>query len=157
MAGSFPKRSTTWSMLSLVGMSAALAGIGAALLSLMFVSTVPSLNGIASSPLDVVVFSLAAALGSLLIGPLFWWLFIIRPRQFTRLRGVLVGSLGSLVAHPLTWLLALMLASLGGMNTILDLGIEHYTLIEKLQAIPILSIYSLELVGWLTALIGGGV
>lgn len=154
MADSFPKRSTIWSMLFLIGTSAALAGTAAVLLSLLFVSSMPALNGIASSAYDVVVFSLAAALASLLIGLLFWWLFIIGPGQFSRVRGVLVGSLSSLVAHPLTWFLAVVVAPHRGMNSFLNLVLTQ-TLMEELQAIPTLSIYSLVLVGWLTALIGG--
>ena len=106
-------------------------------------------------PPVVVVFSLAAALASLLIGPLFWWLFIIRPRQLTLSRGIFVGCLSSFVAHPLTWFLALMPVSLGWMNTIPFLWIGHITLSEELQAIPSLSSYSLLFVGWLTTLIGG--
>lgn len=154
MASTSPKRSTTWFTLSLVGVSAAFAGWATALLALTFVLLMPFFKGIAAYPPGVVVFSLAAALASLLVGPLFWWLLIMRPRQLTLSRGIFVGSLGSLVAHPLTWFLVLVVASLGG-NTILFLKVEHVAPIEILLAIPIYSVYSLFYVGWLTTLVGG--
>ena len=154
MASTSPKRPTTWFTLSLVGVSAAFAGGAAALLALTFVLLMPFFKGITAYLSGIMVFSLAAALASLLIGPLFWWLFIIRPRQLTLSRGIVAGILGSLVAHPLTWFLVIVVASLGG-NTILFLRVEHVTPIEILQAIPIYSVYSMFYVGWLTTLVGG--
>ncbi len=157
-----PKRSASWSILCLVGINAALAGWAAALLALTFVSILPALDGIAGSRPDIVVFSLAAALSSLLIGPLFWWLFLIRPHRFTLRRGILVGSCGSLVAHPLTWLLAMVIGSLSGLNTLLGQPLRELVpamkdpnLIGEVLVSLFLSIYSLILVGWLTALVGG--
>ena len=162
MTSLLPKRSASWSTLCLVGISAALAGWAAARLALTFVSIVPGLNWFAGSRTDVEVFSLAAALVSLLIGPLFWWLFLIRPHQFTLRRGILVGSCGSLVAHPLTWLLAMAVGSLSGINTVLGHPLRELVpamkdpnLIGELLVSFFLSIYSLILVGWITALVGG--
>lgn len=106
--------------------------------------------------------NLAAALSSLLIGPLFWWLFHIRPHRFTLRRGILVGSGGSLVAHPLTWLLAMVVGSLSGINTLLGQPLRELVpamkdpnLIGEVLVSLFLSIYSLILVGWITALVGG--
>ncbi len=162
MTSLFPKRSASWSILCLVGISAALAGWAAALLALTFVSIMPGLNGFAGSRPDVEVFSLAAALVSLLIGPFFWWLFLIRPQRFTLRRGILIGSGGSLVAHPLTWLLAMVVGSLSGINTLLGQPLRELVpamkepnLIGEVLLSLFLSIYSLILVGWITALVGG--
>jgi hypothetical protein len=156
MAMSFPKRSATWFTLFLVGISAALAGWVAALLAFTFVSIV-GIVGVWPYfvELYVVEYSLPAALSSLLIGPLFWWLFIIQPRQLTLRRGILVGSLGSLVAHPLFWFLAMVIASLRGTKIVSVLGIKHLDLIGELLESLFLSMWSLLFVGWITALVGG--
>src|SRR5690349_14606097 len=41
-----------------------------------------------------------AALASLLVGPFFWWLIVIRPRYLTAGSGAWVGIAGSLAAYP---------------------------------------------------------
>ncbi len=158
MTPSFPKRSATWSTLLLVGISAALVGGGAAFLALTFWWT---LNGQEPHYLDSGVFYLAPALVSLLIGPLFWWLMILRPRRLTLRRGILVGILSSLVAHPLTWFLALVILSLSRRNTNLgsaypiNIGLEIHNPIELLQGSLVLSVLSLFYVGWITLIVGG--
>jgi hypothetical protein len=156
MAYSFQKRSNPWPTLLLVGCSAALAGVCAALLSLLFVSM--TFHSIVSGGPTIMLFSLAAALSAALLGPLLWWLLIIRPDQLTLGRGILVGILGSLVAHPLTWFLFMVTTSWAHATFNLDIGSPSPNDPEGfLSVIVFLSIYSLFLVGWLTTLIGGGV
>jgi hypothetical protein len=149
MTYSFQKRSNPRPTLFLVGISAALAGGCAALLSLMFVSM--TFHSIVSDGPTIIILSLAATLSAALLGPLLWWLLIIRPDRLTVGRGVLVGILGSLAAHPLTWFLLLVTTqTIFNPNTAFPNAIGGF-----LWQIPYLSIYSLFLAGWLTTLIGG--
>lgn len=88
-------------------------------------------------------FSFFAGLSALLLGPYLWWCLIIKPRHLTVKRGIGVGVLGSLLAHPLAW----FLTALPSFQTM-------YFAYYLEMAIP-LSLASLILAGWLTALIGG--
>lgn len=173
-----PQRVALYSTLLLVGIGAALAAWGAAFLSLTFFSlsltffsTLPVATAVMRQTLsvatavmrqwlgpDVGPFYCAAALASLLLGPLFWWRFIIRAGHLTLGRGILVGVLVSLVAHPLTWFLAtdtyIAAASLSRRQTDLLLLILSNPLGQLVQSLDF-SLLSLLYVGWITSLVGG--
>ena len=100
-------------------------------------------------------FCFTAALASLLTGPFFWWLIVIRTRYLTAGSGAWVGVAGSLSAHLLTWVLAFGIPFLtdnkhppflepGKLSSFLDvlLYAAYYTY------------FSLIYVGWLTTPIG---
>jgi hypothetical protein len=89
-------------------------------------------------------FSFCAALSALLLGPYLWWYLIIKPRRLTVKRGIRVGVLGGFLAYPLAWFLAV----LPGIQT---MHFEYY-----LEMAISSSLASMLLVGWLTALLGGG-
>lgn len=147
MSHRLPKPSPTWLILSCVGIGAALVGFGAAFLSLALLASSTSLP-------DREPFSVAAALATLLITPLCWWCFIIKPNRLTLRRGIGIGILCSVAAHPLTWFLAGLIVSFTGRSAVM--GLPMNTPYDVLFVGPI--IYtgaSLVLVGWLTGLVGG--
>src|SRR5438874_1603110 len=152
MAHSLPQRAAIWYTLFFVGIGAALAGFGVAFLALKFVSTLSFAHGVEMHWPEVGLFYLAAALASLLLGPLFWWCLIIQPRHLTLGRGILVGILGSLVAHPLTWFLAMVVASLRGTNSVLVFLIQSPNPIGELMESLYTSLWSLLYVGWIPIL-----
>lgn len=145
-----PQPSDTWYTLLCVGMGAALAGFSAAFLALNTHFTMPS---------DKEFFYVAAALASLLIGPLFWWLFIIKPHRITLRRGIIIGMLGSVVAHPLTWFLAELMVYSTGRSTWMGSTLVNPPLVALFGSL-VYSVFSLVYVGWFTTLLGaiaGGV
>lgn len=126
-----------------VGIAAVIAGIFALGCSLWLFRDTPGDWG-------VMVYSapLAAAMSMALL----WWRFFSRGRPVTMLRGVGVGVLASLLAHPLAWLLAIVLAYIADQR-----GSLGEPVVNPLQGIPVAllySLFSLVLVGWLTALLG---
>ena len=147
MSRVFPHRSAPWYRLCLIGIGASLTGLSAAFLAL----NVPF--GLSSFP-EKPVFYVAAALAALLIGPLLWWLFILRPNRSTLRRGILIGMLGSVAAHPLTWFLAELMVYFMGRQTWMGSVLINPPL-EALVGSPIYAVFSLVYVGWLTTLIGG--
>ncbi len=84
------------------------AGLGSALIAgiLMRLATVTILQ------YDVIanILCVSMALGSGLVAPLFWWLFIVQPRQLTILRGTLAGVATSVVAYPVIGCIIAVLA-----------------------------------------------
>lgn len=88
-------------------------------------------------------FSFFAGLSALLLGPYLWWGLIIKPRRLTVKRGIAVGVLGSLLAHPLAWFLT-------ALTSFQTMYFAYY-----IEMAFFLSLASLILAGWLTALIGG--
>ena len=155
MRQTLPQRAALCSTLLVVGIGAALAAWGAAFLALTFFSTLPYARGVERHWPDVGLFYCAAALASLLLSPLFWWRFIIRPAHLTLGRGILVGMLVSLVAHPLTWFLAMATASFIGRQTVLLLLIPSSNPLLQLLESLVISLWSLLYVGWITMLVGG--
>jgi hypothetical protein len=139
-------RSDLWYTLFVVGIVAALAGFGAAVLVLQLLG--PQGGWMRHAPL---VIPLAAALASLLLGPSFWWRLISKPRALTVLRGISCGVLSSLVAHPLTWCLVTAFYALTNTDHVAtSLGVLLF--VAGLLDFPLASLISL---GWFTALIGG--
>src|SRR5258708_261240 len=147
MSRFFSQPSDTRYTLFFVVIGASLAGFSAAFLSLNFL---PALSAFP----DKELFYAAAALASLLIGPLFWWFFIIKPNRMTMRRGIVVGILGSIAAHPLTWFLAELMAYFMGRHTWMGSVLVNPPLVALLGS-PIYSVLSLVYAGWLTMFIGG--
>ncbi|HEY7126476.1 MAG TPA: hypothetical protein VH540_21225 [Ktedonobacterales bacterium] len=99
-------------------------------------------------------FCFVAAFASLLVGPFFWWLIVIRPRHLTAGSGAWVGVAGSLSAHPLTWLLAFGISYLTGSRGVLFLEPGLSGLPTVFLSAVFYSYFSLIYVGWLTTPIG---
>ncbi|HEU5378720.1 MAG TPA: hypothetical protein VFV38_25135 [Ktedonobacteraceae bacterium] len=89
------------------------------------------------------VYLLPACLAGLLAGWFFWWLFIVKPRSATVVRGVLLGALSSFLAHPLIWLLLWPFTQHVWTMERLFFDIGYETMISLIE------------VGWITALVGG--
>jgi hypothetical protein len=91
-----------------IGRTLLFAGLGSALVAglLMRLATVTILQ------YDVLgnILCVSTAIGSGLVAPLFWWLFIVQPRQLTILRGTLAGMATSVVAYPVIWCMIAVLA-----------------------------------------------
>jgi hypothetical protein len=134
-----------WYSLLLVGGGAALAGLAAAFFALWFYGT--------SYVVQVAVFYLAAPLAAALLGPCLWWWAIIKPDRLSVRRGIGVGVLGASLAHPLVWYMALVLAFLTGEQPVPFMLITN-PVQDLLEALS-LAWFSLILVGWITALVGG--
>lgn len=135
--------------------AAPLVGGGAAWLTIKWLSLAPFFDGF-DKERDAPLLYLSAALTSLLVGPFFWWLIVLRPRSITPGRGAWVGVAGSLVAHPLTWLLAIRLnALLSGRGFLYREPERLSSPGDVLLSVAFFSWYSLILMGWFTALIGG--
>lgn len=141
-----PRRSDVVFSLALVGIGAAGAGAGTAYLSVHLAVRMP--------PTDSWLLYVAAPLAALLIGPLFWWRFLLKPNRLTLQRGIAVGLLGSVVAHPLTWYLANLLAFLLGRPTG-GMGVLVMNPLLDLVGCLVIAPFSLLYAGWLTALLGG--
>src|SRR6185437_1342657 len=88
------RRSSLIFSLVLVGIGAAVLAAGSAYIGLHLAAPMQSA--------DSWLFYLSAPVAALVIGPLFCWLFLLRPNRLTLRRGIVVGLLGSVVAHPLT-------------------------------------------------------
>ncbi len=132
-----------------------LVGGGAAWLAIKWLSLAPFFHGFDKERAAPLLY-LSAALASLLVGPFFWWLIVLRSRRITPGRGAWVGVVGSLVAHPLTWLLAIRLNALLSGRGFLYLEPERVSSPgDVLLSVAFFSWYSLILMGWFTALIGG--
>lgn len=143
MFSSFIRRSDIWQTLVLVGMCSAIAGFGAAWLSFKWYP----------ANTDVGMIYPAAPLAALVIGPLFWWGFIIKARRLSIRRGIVVGILGSIALHPLTWFVAMMLALLHGSPTVA--GVLIFNPLVAIGNSLVLSVFSLIAVGGITLLVGG--
>jgi hypothetical protein len=91
-----------------IGRTLLFAGLGSALIAglLMRLATVTILQ------YDVIanILCVSTAIGSGLVAPLFWWSFIVKPRQLTILRGTLAGMATSVVAYPVIWCIMAVLA-----------------------------------------------
>ena len=140
------RRSSVVVSLVLVGIGAAVVAAGSAYVGLHLAAPMQSA--------DSWLFYLSAPVAALVIGPLFCWLFLLRPNRLTLRRGIVVGLLGSVVAHPLTWYLVNLLAFLTGMPTD-GFGILVMNPFLDLFGCLVLAPFSLLYVGWLTALLGG--
>jgi hypothetical protein len=143
MFSSFSRKSDIWWTLFLVGICSAIAGYGAAFLSFKFYTL----------PTNVEMIYPAAPLAALLIGPLFWWSFIVKARHLSIKRGIVVGILGSIATHPLTWFLAMLLALLNGSPTVA--GVLIFNPLVALGNSLVLSVFSMIEVGGITVLVGG--
>jgi hypothetical protein len=151
MRRSLFRRSDLWYTLFVVGIVAALAGFGAALLVFQLLGLLGPQRGWIRPISAQLVIPLAAALSSLLIGPFFWWRLISKPRALTVRRGISCGVLGSLVAHPLTWCLVTAFYALTNTDHVAtSLGVVLF--VAGLLDVPF---WSLIYLGWFTALIGG--
>jgi hypothetical protein len=132
--------------LVLVGLGAALAAAVSAYVGVHLAVPIP--------PADSWLFYLSAPIAALVIGPLFCWLFLLKPNRLGVRRGIVVGVVGSVVAHPLTWFLANLVAFLTGMPTG-GMGILVMNPLLDLLGCLVVAPFSLLYVGWLTALLGG--
>jgi hypothetical protein len=137
----------TWFKLCAIGIGAALAGLGTALIAL---NTPFSFTSLSDKPL----FYLGATLASLLIGPLFWWFFILKPDRTTLCRGIVIGMLGSFAAHPLAWFIGDLMAYLMGRQLWMGSTFVDSPLAALLGS-PFYAVFSLIYVGWITTLAGG--
>jgi hypothetical protein len=86
---------------------------------------------------------------SLLVGLPTWYLVIELPARATIHRGVVFGVVSSIIAHPLIWM------SLSVLSAILNGGGIGAALSKDIQSVPLYSLFSLILVGWITIPIGG--
>jgi hypothetical protein len=156
-----PHRSGSWSkrftllMLLVVGLASPLAGGAGALLTIEVFALLVYPVGSVLDP-QLAPLYLNAALAALLVGPFFWWLWILRPRRLSPGRGAWVGVVGSLVAHPLTWLL------LVGTTALADRTTASHPIPADLSGFPAALVFvvnssgvSLLFAGWFTALLGG--
>lgn len=100
-------------------------------------------------------FCFTAAFASLLTGPFFWWLIVIRTRYLTAGSGAWVGVAGSLCAHPLTWMLVFgipFLTSTRGLPFVEPEKLSSF--FDVLLYAAFYTYFSLIYVGWLTTPIG---
>jgi hypothetical protein len=142
-------------MLLVVSIVSPLAGGAGAFVIAWLLSLSQFYRGLDTSPGAGLLY-LGAALACLLVGPLLWWQIVLRPRSLTPGSGAWVGALSGLAAHPLMWLFALGTTFLIGDKRFIYLGPDellHFT--DALVHIAFFSYYSLVLLGWLTALLGG--
>jgi hypothetical protein len=77
---------------------------------LWFALLAAALSALFVTPLAMVApnlgeLAIAAVPASMLSGTLFWWLFIVHPRQITVRRGVLAGILSAILALFLMWVI----------------------------------------------------
>jgi hypothetical protein len=142
-------------MLLVVGIVSLVGGGAGAYLAVAGLDQAWRLPGSAQDPRLVPLY-LGAAAAALLSGQFFWWCFIVRPRHLTPERGAWVSAASSLAAHPFAWLFALLATVVTG-----GTAANAWALPQAPSVVTILiyaggySLYSLILVGWFTALLGG--
>ena len=154
-----------WLMMSL---GIVLAADIAAALSLAFASLIfPPLSFAGSGTLllilGVIFFLVVVPVAGLLVGLPTWWLFVARPRQFTRRRGIVLGMISGIVAHPLVWIgsvFELTLVELSNLASAPTSNLpssppEVFVPPVSLFLVLPLSVLSLIVVGWITVAIGG--
>ncbi len=160
------------SMWFVTSLGIVLAADIAAALSLAFASLIlPPLSfagsGILLFILGVIFFLVVVPIAGLLVGLPSWWLFVARPRQYTRWRGILLGMISGIVAHPLVWIGADFEWTLVELSNLMSAPSSNLpsNLPSSLPAVFIppvslfvvlpLSLISLIVVGWITVAIGG--
>lgn len=129
-------------------------GIGAILASQ--IATALSMAFLVSRSGNIVIapafFFVAAGLFGLLIGLVFWWFALVKPRRATIVRGALCGALSGLIAHTFVWGSVLLTLPW-------EQGFQPGMLLELLLSLVVetarLSLFSLLYAGWITALVGG--
>jgi hypothetical protein len=144
----------------------------AAALSLAFASLIlPPLSFSGSGTLllilGVIFFLVVVPVAGLLVGLPTWWIFVARPRQFTRWRGIVVGMISGIVAHPLVWIgsvFELTLVELSNLTSApaSNLPSNAPSSVSEVFVPPVslflvlpLSLLSLTVVGWITVAFGG--
>ena len=148
-------RADVWYTLLLVGISAACAGLLAAVCAVQFAVAGVQVETWRVSQLDrYTAFLVAAPLVALVLGPPLWWWFIVKPGWLGVRRGVGVGVLGGLLAHPLVWYAVLVAAFLTGQPTVAGVLQVTNPFVDLFGAVA-LSAVTLIWVGWITALVGG--
>lgn len=152
----------------LMSLGIVLAADIAAALSLAFASLIlPPLSFSGSGTLllvlGVIFFLVVVPVAGLLVGLPTWWLFVARPRHFTRQRGIVLGMLSGIVAHPLVWIgsvFELTVVELSNLTSAPPSSPpssppEVFVPPISLFLVLPLSLLSLTVVGWITVAIGG--
>jgi MFS family permease len=139
-----------WLTLLYVGIAAICAAIVATILSFALIGVISE----ALTPNYVWIFY-ASAITSFIVGPLLWWLLILRNPPTSPGKGVAVGVLTSFIAHPFTWLFALLLARIAGSAGFIWMSMADISSQNIASVILTLSIESVQIVGWLTTIVGG--
>jgi hypothetical protein len=151
----------------LMSLGIVLAADIAAALALAFASLIFPLSFSGSGTLllilGVIFFLVVVPVAGLLVGLPTWWLFVARPRQFTRRRGIVLGMISGIVAHPLVWIgsvFELTLVELSNLTSAptsnLPSGLpEVFVPPVSLFLVVPMSVLSLIVVGWITVAVGG--
>lgn len=156
----------------LMSLGIVLAADTAAALSLAFASLIlPPLSFSGSGTLllilGVIFFLVVVPVAGLLVGLPAWWLFVARPRHFTRQRGIVLGMISGIVAHPLVWIGADFEWTLVELNNLTSAPTSHLpsnlpSSLPEVFVPPVslflvlpLSLLSLTVVGWITVAVGG--
>lgn len=145
-----------------------LAADVAAALSLAFASLIlPPLSFSGSGTLllilGVIFFLVVVPVAGLLVGLPAWWLFVARPRQFTRWRGIVLGMISGIVAHPLVWIGAVFELTLVELSNLTSAPPPNLPPSPPQVFVPPISLFlvlplsliSLIVVGWITVAVGG--
>jgi hypothetical protein len=140
----------------------------AAALSLAFASLIfPPLSFAGSGTLllvlGVIFFLVVVPVAGLLVGLPTWWLFVARPRQFTRWRGIALGMISGIVAHPLVWIGADFEWTLVELSNLTSASTSNLPSSPPEVFVPPISLFlvlplsliSLTVVGWITVAVGG--
>lgn len=137
-------------MLLCVGIIAILAALLATVLSFAVLGSISD-----SLTANYVWFYYAAALASLIIGPLLWCLSFLHQEQVSQARAIGVSMLTSLIAHPFTWLFALLLARLNSNTGFIWMSMNEVTAYNPVVFILVFSFESILYLGWITTIVGG--
>jgi len=151
MAHPGSRRLPTWQELIIVAIVAVPTAIGAAYLSIAFMS-LPHIEQVTWSVAGVMC--VAAAISASVIGPLMWWWLMVSDPTAHYGRGAAMGVITSLVAHPFTWLIAMIwTVNQGGRDLFLTINDPSPgpLVLESLY----FSFIGLVYVGWITSLVGG--